>query len=110
MLEALWSVEFVSNVQGAGAGVAVFETGRILGGDFAFTYIGSYKTKNDKIVAEIKVTNFRGEPHSVFGPIKEFNLYLEGVPQRAAFEVYGHMVENPTLKIGIRLTRRAELP
>ena len=35
MLEALWSVEFVSNVNDSGAGVVVLETGRILGGDSA---------------------------------------------------------------------------
>src|SRR5436309_114678 len=110
MLEALWSVEFVSNVQGTGAGVAVLETGRILGGDTSFIYIGSYKTKNDKVIADIKVTNYRGVPSSVFGPIKEFNLHLEGIPQQNVFEVHGHMVENPALRIGIRLTRRAELP
>lgn len=42
MIEALWSVEFMSNLQGAGAGVAVFETGRVLGGDAGYTYVGKY--------------------------------------------------------------------
>lgn len=41
MLEALWSVEFVSNTDGEGAGVAVLETGRILGGDGQYYYDAS---------------------------------------------------------------------
>lgn len=42
MLEALLSVEFVSNVQGSGAGVVVIETGRILGVDSSYLYVGKY--------------------------------------------------------------------
>jgi hypothetical protein len=110
MLEALWSVEFVSNVQGFGAGVAVFETGRVLGGDASYTYVGKYSSNGNGLVADIVVSNYRGAPHSVFGAIPKFTLHLEGVPKQDTFDVHGHMVENPNLKIDIRLTRRAELP
>lgn len=110
MLEALWSVEFVSNVQGYGAGVAVFETGRILGGDASFYYVGNYKVENGTLIAEIKVVNYRGEPNSIFGPLKEFTLHVSGKPQSPEFEVAGNMAERPELHILIRLTRRAELP
>lgn len=110
MLEALWSVEFVSNVQGVGAGVAVLETGRVLGGDGQYYYVGNYESNNGVAKAIIKVTHYAGPPNSVFGQIKEFNLILEGKPSEKAFELHGHVQENPSLKIGIRLTRRSELP
>lgn len=110
MLEALWSVEFISNVQGSGGGVAVFETGRILGGDASYTYVGSYSVNGNGLKADITVANYRGTPNSVFGNIPKFTLHLEGMPKSDTFDVHGHMIENPALTISIRLTRRAELP
>lgn len=110
MIEALWSVEFSSNVEMQGAGVVVFETGRIFGGDASYYYVGNYKVTNGIVVAEIKVVNYRGQPTSIFGPIMEFNLRVSGTIQSPSFKVEGQMVENPALHIHIHLTRRAELP
>lgn len=110
MIEALWSVEFVSNVEGVGAGVAVFETGRVLGGDSAFTYIGTYKSNSGALEAEIVVSKYHNNGFSVFGDLQKFTLHLTGIPKHDTFDVQGHVVENPTLKIVVRLTRRAELP
>ena len=110
MLEALWSVEFSSNVQGVGAGVAVLETGRVLGGDSQYFYVGSYKVHNDQIQAQLTVTHYAGAPSSIFGTAKQFTLQLTGAPARDRFELHGHVLESPNLKITIRLTRRAELP
>jgi len=110
MLEALWSVEFVSNVQGFGAGVAVMETGRILGGDSRYIYVGSFAIENEDLKVKVKVTHYFGEPYSIFGPRSEFNLTLTGKPAHDGFEMQGHMIEDPNLRIGVRLTRRAELP
>jgi len=110
MIEALWSVEFISNLQGAGAGVAVFETGRVLGGDAGFTYIGTYQANGGTLKAEVVVSKYNATGFSVFGDLQKFTLRLEGVPKHDTFDVQGYVVENPNLKIVIRLTRRAELP
>ena len=110
MREALWSVEFVSNVQGVGAGVAVFETGRIFGGDSNYFYLGEYRAKDGQIGAEIAVTHYAGPPSSVFGTLKRFNLKLTGNDTYPVMEVRGNVVENSALQIGIRLTWRADLP
>ncbi|GMV60123.1 MAG: hypothetical protein AMXMBFR72_32160 [Betaproteobacteria bacterium] len=110
MLEALWSVEFVSNLQGVGAGVAVLETGRILGGDGQYYYVGSYRVENGTAFAEVEVTHYSGPPSSIFGLAKKFTLSLSGRPDRERFELHGNVVESPQLRIGLRLTRRAELP
>jgi hypothetical protein len=110
MLEAMYGVEFASNMNNGGYGVAVIETGRILGGDSSFVYAGSYELKNGILHAEIKCTNDRDSLQSIFGDIKEFNLHLEGKPEHSGFTLQGHMIENPAMKIGINLTRRAELP
>ena len=43
MIEALWSVDFSTNLGMHGFGIAVFETKRILGGDSGMIYVGSYE-------------------------------------------------------------------
>ena len=110
MIEALYGIEFVSNIDDGGYGVLVLETGRILGGDSSFVYVGDYEVKNHKVYANVKCTNDRETLQSIFGDIKEFNLHLEGTPDPKEFILAGHMVEDPNLKIAVKLTRRAELP
>lgn len=110
MLEAMYGLEFVSNTNDGGYGVVILETGRIFGGDSSFVYIGNYEVKNDIVTAEVKCTNDRELLASVFGDIKEFNLRLEGKPHHNEFILQGHIIENPSMKIAIKLTRRAELP
>jgi len=112
MLEALYGVEFTSNLNDDGFGVVVLETGRILGGDSSFVFVGSYEVNNGTISAKVTCTNDRKFLQSIFGDIDEFNLDLSGIPDEhhKEFILQGHMVEKPAMKIGIKLTRRAELP
>ena len=110
MIEALYGVEFVSNMNNGGYGVAVLETGRILGGDSSFVFVGDYEVKNGIVHANIKCTNDRETLESIFGDLKEFNLHLEGAPNEKEFILQGNMLENPDMKIAVKLTRRAELP
>ena len=110
MLEALWSVEFISNLGIFGAGVVVFETGRIFGGDSAYYYLGSCHVKNDTVVAEIEVNHYTGQPFSIFGHLDKFNLKLTGKIQEPTMELQGYLVENPSMVISVRLTKRADLP
>lgn len=110
MLEALWSVEFVSNVQSFGAGVAVLETGRVFGGDSQYYYLGSFKVVNGVLHADLEVTHYFGPPSSIFGPLKKFDLKVSGEPRSPVMDLRGNLVQDPQLKILIRLTKRAELP
>ena len=112
MLEALWSVEFGSNQGILGAGVAVFETGRVLGGDSAFMYVGSYEVDRGTVTSNIRVSKYNNLSgmQSVFGPLNEFNLKLTGQANPKLMALSGHVVENPELKITINAVRREELP
>ena len=102
MLEAMYGIEFVSNNDG-GYGVAIFETGRIFGGDSSFVYVGDYTLEHGVLRVNVKCTNDRGSLPSIFGNIKEFNLRLEGQPEHREFILQGHMVEDQTKKIGVKL-------
>lgn len=112
MLEALWSVEFGSNVGSFGAGVAVFETGRVLGGDSTFMYVGNYKTDNGVVHAEIHVTKYNNlsNMQSIFGPLTSFNLNVSGKADPKEMVFIGSVIEQPQLKITIKAVRRVELP
>lgn len=112
MLEALWSVTFNSTAGAHGAGVAVFETGRILGGDSAFMYVGSYETDRGEFSATIRVSKYNNISgmQSVFGPLKDFNLEVTGKADSKRMVLIGHVAENPSMKITIKAVRREELP
>lgn len=110
MIEALWGIEFVSNRPDGGYGVLVLETGRVLGGDSSFVFVGNYEVNNGVIRAEAKCTNDRGTLESIFGNIKEFTVVLEGPVDQKEMILNGYMKENPENKLAVKLTRRAELP
>lgn len=110
MLEALWSVEFIASTQRFGAGVIVLESSRAFGGDSTYFYIGSYELDRDIIKAQVKVTHYFGPQNSVFGARKEYTLNLEGKIAERTFDLKGHLVEQPEMKIVVRLTKRADLP
>lgn len=110
MIEGLWSVDFFSNTGDFGAGIVVFETDRVFGGDSQYYYLGTYTVQNHIIKGAVKVTHFANDPYSIFGKDKEFHLNIEGKISDQVFEAQGYRIDNPDLRIGIRFTKRAELP
>jgi hypothetical protein len=110
MLEALWSIEFVSNRGAYGAGVAVFKSGRVFGGDAQYYYLGTAQVEGNVVNAQVTVTHYAGPMSSIFGPAKQFNLRLTGNLSAPTMEMGGVVAENPSLQIRARLTKRADLP
>lgn len=114
MLEALWTIRFTS-IRGAGAGVVVLETGRVLGGDGQFVYVGSYRAQPDgTVVAEIDATEHTHIPGagSVLGPHKQYRLTLTGKPDQdwKTMKMSGYAAVPQGPAISIELKRCAELP
>jgi len=118
-LEALWSVVFLTpNSQRLNAGVVVFETNRIFGGDSWFYYTGTYKGENGKLVARVKSTHYfgpLGSPAIGARPqgIIEFVEISRGTDSdgRKTMRVEGTVVDPPTgLKVVGELTWREKLP
>lgn len=110
MLEALWSIEFVSSLGIRGAGVVVLETGRVFGGDAQYYYVGSFSVVSGVAEVEVTATHYAGTPWSVFGPSQSHTMRLRGAPARDTFDMHGEVVGRPGQQITLRLTRRAELP
>lgn len=110
MLEALWTVEFVSTLGSYGAGVVVFETNRIFGGDGYYYYVGNVEVINEIVNAEVEVTHHSGPRNAIFGALDKFKVKLSGKLQTPVMELHGYLVENPNMKMSARLTWRVELP
>ena len=114
-VEALWSIEFMSNhTRLGGYGVVVLETDRILGGDSSFVYIGEYEydAKSGVMQAKVRCTNDRKSQISVIG-LDDFELNLKGQlndGNSRSFTLQGQVAKRPELDLQVRLTRRAELP
>ena len=112
MIEALWSVDFSTNLGMHGFGIAVFETKRILGGDSGMIYVGSYEVDHDNIVhCKIHVHKYADIPdmNSSLG-LDEFNLEMTGKVTYQEMNLSGHVVEDTSRQVNIHAIRRAELP
>lgn len=110
MVEALWSLEFISNQQIYGAGVIVLETDRVFGGDAQYFYVGRYKIESGIIEAEVDVQHYAGRPFSIFGPSQRHRVILKGKLVVPVMELQGCLANDPAQTFTVRCTKRADLP
>ena len=109
MLEGLWSIEFISNLNVIGTGVVVFESERLFGGDSGYFYVGSYSSIQGVVTGEAEVTHYAGPSNSIFGNVHQFRVQLSGKVTRPTMELSGSVVGMPALQLGVRCTHRADL-
>ena len=114
MIEGLWSISFSTVDQpqtDVGAGVVVFETQRIFGGDSSYFYIGNYSiTKENQIKADVSVNHYYGQPLSIFGPLAKCTIIINGSITVDEFHAQGYVKENPLLKLMVNFVKRADSP
>lgn len=110
MIEAMWSVRFVTNQSSAGNGVIVLENGKIFGGDSSFTYIGNFEVKDGIISAEIRVKKYANVAgiHSISGS-DDYILPLSGKINSDEMILSGSPSNNPNIDVAVEITRVAEL-
>jgi len=107
-LDGLWTAEFGSSVGVSGGGVVVFQGGRILGGDNAYLYEGNFNVDGRNFSATLRVLPFIEGAESVFRTIgKNLTLQLTGELTSDGRAIgQGYPLEMPTLKFGVKLTKR----
>ena len=111
MIEALWAIQFRSNLGIFGSGVVVFETERIFGGDAKFYYLGSCKVNpNGLLEGNVEVIHYSGDNFSIFGHINNFQLRIKGKVQVPNMVLYGEFEGRPDLQIELNLRKIADLP
>jgi hypothetical protein len=77
MIEGLWIVQYEGTAGGDG-GVVVLVKGRVLGGDNAFVYTGTYQSSAETMSARVLVRNFNPAYGNVLGVKGDFELTLHG--------------------------------
>ncbi len=108
MTPGIYKVSFTSNQQLFGEGLALFEDGRIHGGDAQYLFLGRYNLGGNTVTAEVTVRHYQGQPISIFGTQKEFKLSVAGKVTGSDFRVQGHVVGQPQLTIQIAGTKIAD--
>jgi T3SS negative regulator,GrlR len=107
-MDGLWTAEFGSSAGSFGGGVAVFQSGKILGGDGTYFYIGSYTIEGQHFQATLKSSAFIEGARSVFNTTgQDLTLQLDGsLTGEGQALARGSANEVPTLKFAVRLTKR----
>ena len=108
MIEGLWIVQY-EGTQGEGAGVVVLVQGRVLGGDFGYTYEGNYVVKDNWIAASIHVANFLPGVPSVLGLAGDHDLEVKAPIHGNVIHATLSLAGRPEMSIVAKLTKRAEL-
>ena len=108
MVEGLWVVQY-EGTQGEGAGVVVFVQGRVLGGDFGYTYEGNYVVKDNWIAASIHVANFLPNIASVLGYVGDFDLEMKAPITNGVIQATMSLVGKRGMSIVAKLTKKANL-
>lgn len=108
MLEGLWMVQY-EGIQGEGAGVVVFVHGRVLGGDFGYTYEGNYVVKDNWFAATVHVANFLPHIASVLGFVGDFDVELKAPIKEDVIQATMSVVGQPGMSIVAKLTKKANL-
>lgn len=119
MLEGLWIVKFLSpEPEGMelGGGVAVIESGRLLGGDSGYSYVGSVQPAEPTgWTVELKISRHDDDIISVFGDEDEYVLVggiARGEPSSKGAPQLIANLQSPgvPIKLVVQLTKAAELP
>lgn len=114
-IEALWTMQF-HNTSGpaSSAGVVVFETNRIFGGDSCYYYIGTYHVDGEKIHGRVKSVRFNHQQacQSVIGPYEHLDFQFLGTMDEGHRIIKGTLsVEgDPTRQVHVTLSNRHPLP
>jgi len=109
-VEALWSVEIERDRGWAPAGVVILKTGRILGGDSTFYYLGSFAEKDSTIRGTALINYYYGNAVTLWGDTAtKFMLDMKGTI--SGNTITGTVRRDDTGQTKkIRFTKHADLP
>lgn len=113
-LEALWSLS-VETHDDRGAGVMVFDTNRLFGGDSAFCWVGTYELNDGTLTGRAQVHRHAEGLPAIFPELGDYDITFSGsVNNIEANEmvifatIVGAETDGPHLKINF--TRVINLP
>ena len=78
-IEGQWALELGTNMGLTQAGIIIFKSGRIGGGDSNLYYTGYYQTDPaDHINGVMEITNYKEESITIFGIETKYTVNLSG--------------------------------
>jgi hypothetical protein len=94
------------------AGVIVFETGRIFGGDGSFYYVGhyDYTPRDQSISGEVTVKRHASFAPFIFPGHDEGCVQCSGQFGEPTMILTGHLVQNPRQRIAVHCRHLDNLP
>ncbi|WP_267083654.1 GrlR family regulatory protein [Xanthomonas sacchari] len=103
MIDGIYHVTFSSNSNDFGEGIAVFKGSSVNGGDHGYLYTGTTTRESAQFTSTLTIRQWNPAVHSIFGPIKEFVLELNGTYSNDnSFLAHGYVTGQPQAKISIR--------
>jgi hypothetical protein len=106
-LDGLWTAEFGSTTGISGGGVVIFTGSKILGGDGAYYYEGSFRLDGMKITADVTAHPFDSRSSSIFSTTgRPLKLGLVGDIVGNTILAQGTLQSSPIATIGVKLTKR----
>jgi hypothetical protein len=111
MVDAIWSIRLVSSDRISGIGIVVLEAGRIFGGDPEYYYVGTYRAAHGMVYAAIVATPYEETPCTTVDLVAEsFRVELSGRIDKPKMELRGHLEGDPSRRIRLECTWKADLP
>lgn len=109
MQKSLWKVSFVYPGGSSGHGVVSFDNGSVFGGDSSFYYLGTYTMNQNKISAQVKITQYANGV-SIFGPqIREATVVIEGNLVGDHINFSGHLQQASNLTVTAQMAKLIDL-
>lgn len=111
-IEAMWTVRFrgpggaVGDLNG---GVAIIESGRLMGGDSGYAYIGPIKVSGESVTGTLKIIRHDPNIESIFGDVDEFEIGFNG-RRVSDTRIEGELLFQGHAAAGFFMNRLAELP
>src|ERR1035437_1115347 len=107
-MNGLWTAEFGSSTGTFGSGVAVFQDGKVLGGDSTYYYVGEYEFKGNEFRATLKSSPFIQGAVSLFTTVgRDLMLEINGeLTDQDRAIAQGHVRGMENITFGLKLTRR----
>lgn len=112
MIEGLWTVNFLGGSPefDHGAGVVIFETQRIFGGDSSFYWTGSYRIEGEVVEGRLQVERHSPGLPGVFESLDSYGLIISGKLDGQRMRLIGRVVGHQDKEMVMSLKRRADLP
>jgi hypothetical protein len=109
-VDALWTIEFETASRWTNGGVVVLQRERVLGGDNAYYFTGTYRVQGATLSASLHATHFHGQLISAYGDsAREIDVAIEAEVAGDGQTISGRAMRSGYPTLNLRMQRRADI-